>query len=107
MAIRKAVFLLGLCSSLGGCVTGILYTDVTTPLTRNMNETLVSTTEGASSNTGFSDPFIGVSVQLDSFAIGDAAKNEKLSSVYYADLRRQSALLGLWQKNTVIVHGSK
>ncbi|MCB0324963.1 MAG: hypothetical protein KDD69_15375 [Bdellovibrionales bacterium] len=100
---------LSLTLGLQGCVYGILYTDVTRPLTRNMDVTPNPETKlvGKSRLNRLSEPLSGldIRVELASNAIGDAAKQAGMQKIYYADLRQQSVLLGIWQRTTVIVYG--
>lgn len=96
-----------LCSS--GCVVGLLYHDVTTPLTVDMNRTpnLAAAKTAESAHQRASEPFTGLNIRVEvsSYAIGDAAKRGDISEIHYADVRQQSVLLGLWQQKTVIVKG--
>ncbi|MCC5794240.1 MAG: hypothetical protein JJT85_05825 [Chromatiales bacterium] len=93
---------------LGGCTTpGFIYTDVTVPLTVDMQETPRATTQGRGSQVTIREPItrIGVRAEWDGFAIGRAARETGIDVVYYADLRRQSVLGGLWGRTTVVVYG--
>ena len=95
--------------SLSGCVTGIIYSDVTEPLVLNMRNTPVgeSPAEGSTKQLAYPLVTAGLQVNWDSIAIGDAMKAGGLTKAYFADLRTRSVLLGLWQKQTIIVYGSK
>ena len=54
-----------------------------------------------------SEPVTGldIRVEVNSNALGDAAKQNGIDTMYYADIRRQSILLGIWEKNTIILKG--
>jgi len=105
--IGRTSVVIGLSTILGGCVPGLLYTDVTAPLTRNMRDTPRSTAAGQSSSKVIREPVsgAGVSVEWASRAIGDIARRHDLAEVYYADLRTVSYVLGIWRQQQVIVHG--
>ena len=106
--IGRMGVVIGLTTILGGCAPGLLYTDVTAPLTRNMRDTPRSTAAGRSSSKVIREPVsgAGVSVEWASRAIGDIARRYDLAEVYYADLRTVSYALGIWRQQQVIVHGS-
>ena len=92
--------------SLGGC--GLLYTDVTVPLVVNMHNTpnVDTSKQTELSQEKVMEPFFGIQVEVDSIAIGDAAKKTGLHEVYYADLRTVSVLFGIYVKRTIIVTGN-
>jgi hypothetical protein len=95
--------------SLNGCVYGLLYTDVTEPFTLDMNRTPnpedARTAEVASQR--LTEPLTGldIRVEFNSNALGDATEKSGIDTIYYADIRHQSILLGIWQKDTLIVVG--
>lgn len=97
------------CSFVGGEPIGLLYTDVTLPYSLDMNKTPnpSSTQSSKASRQRLSEPITGldIRVEVESTAFGDAIKNGEIRTIYYADIRRQSVLLGLWQKDTVILRG--
>jgi len=91
---------------LGGCLNGLLYTDVTRPLMRNLRGQPVGAKRGELDTKQLQDPlFTGISVSWDSNAIGDIAKEFGMTEVYSADLRTVSVLFGLFGQETVIVLG--
>jgi hypothetical protein len=101
---RAAAALVGLL--LPGCVTGLLYTDVTRPLMRNLRATPVGVRHGQLGVEQLQDPFFtGLSATWDTNAIGDIAKQFGLAEIYSADLRTFSLLFGLFSQQTVIVQG--
>lgn len=93
---------------LSGCTRGIIYTDVVRPLTRNMNVTPTSETHARSSTKRLAEPVsvLNASAEWSSRAIGDAAQKENFKKIYFADMRTESYLLGIWQKKTVHVYGA-
>lgn len=94
---------------LHGCGIGLLYTDVTHPLVTNMSKTPnpERTKTATLDQDTLEEPFtgLGVRVEVDSIAIGEAAKKAGIQEIYYADLRTVSVLFGIYQRRTVIVTG--
>ena len=90
---------------------GLLYSDTSVPLTYNMNRTpnpgRKSRKLGIAQKNRLSEPITGlaITVEVNSNAIGDAIKEAKMDTIYYADLRTVSILAGLYQKKTVTVVG--
>jgi len=83
---------------------GLLYSHRTEPLTRNHRPFEADGTSTA----------IGVQKQLhvqyvtitwDSNAIGEIAKRAGIKTILYADIERESVLLGLWRRTTVHIYG--
>jgi hypothetical protein len=72
-----------------------------------MNRTNVGTKTGIAHTDRLQEPVTNtqLNVEWNTRAIGDASRNGSLREMHYADQRRQSAVLGIWQRNTVIVHG--
>ena len=110
--LREAAVVLLLCAgsaALSGCTYGLLYTDVTLPYTRDMNRTPnpEDLRSGEAVSQRLSEPLTGldIRVEVNSNAFGDAVEQSGMDTIYYADIRKQSVLLGIWQKNTVIVRG--
>ncbi|MFN8391108.1 MAG: hypothetical protein U0136_12530 [Bdellovibrionota bacterium] len=103
----KFVLRLFVVSSMTACAPGLIYTDVTSPLTRNLDNARIGTKSGSTSTTELSIPLNrgSISGAFESRAIGDAAQNGGLTTLYYADERLISVLGGLWKKRTVTVHG--
>lgn len=94
---------------LSGCTTGLLYTDVTYPLTLNMDSTVISADMANSSSRALKDPIsgVGISVEWAGYAIGQAAAQEGIEFINYADLRQISYVLGIYQERIVHVYGVK
>lgn len=101
------LLLAGAFLSCGGCVSGLLYTEISLPLTRNFKGTPVGTKHAELDVKELREPITGanIRVQWDSNAIGDIAKAHGIEKVYSADLRILSVLLGIWKQEHVIVHG--
>ncbi|MBI3818566.1 MAG: hypothetical protein HY286_07750 [Planctomycetes bacterium] len=88
------------------CVSGILYSDVTRPMTTNMRNSPIGTKFSDLDSKELHDPFItGVRVQWDSNAIGDVMKRNGIDRAHYADLRVRSILFGIWTQQFVKVAG--
>lgn len=106
---RRLLLLLSSALLLSGCAvgTGVIYTKVTEPLDINMNNTPFGSKYGESDITKVVEPFTGaqMAVEIYSNAIGDAARRADLKVIYYADLRREEILFGIFQKRTVLVYG--
>jgi hypothetical protein len=112
MATRARAFLstaLLLTSPLCGCVRGLIYQDITRPLTKDMQSGALSDRIVTGSVVGIREPFtvVNASVEWSSYGIGDVATHEGMKQVCGADLRRQSAVLGIWHRETVKVIGCK
>lgn len=91
---------------LAGCSTpGLLYTDITLPLTKNMHETPVASDVAQGRQHTIRDPFAGIRAEWSSYAPGDTAQDGGIEVVHYVDVRRQSVLGGLWGRTTAIVYG--
>jgi len=93
--------------SASGCTRGFLYTDITSPLVTNMKRTMVGTTSAKLSSKQVTMPLVqgSLSALWNSRAIGDAAKQQGITTIYSADKRTVSVLGGVWEKQTVIVYG--
>ncbi len=92
---------------LSGCTSGFLYTNITLPLTVDMNRTPVGHTVTSVNTKRIQEPFTGIdiTVEWDSRAIGDAARRAGLETVYFADIHTISFLGGLWEQQAVNVWG--
>lgn len=106
MAISRLALLVVL-SMLSGCAYGILYTDVTEPLTLDMNKTPYAPASESSSSTQIKEPITGLGLRAEwaGYGIGQAARRGGLERIYFADVRNEMVLGGIWQRTTVIVHG--
>jgi hypothetical protein len=92
---------------LSGCTYGLIYTDVTLPLTLNMHGQTRGEAVATGEHTIIKEPVTGAGVRAEwaSQAIGAAAKRGNLTSICYADTRSRSILAGLWEAHTVMVYG--
>jgi hypothetical protein len=100
------LFIAGLIAGhITGC--GLLYTNVTRPLTDNMDGNQICDDVCGSATHEFRYPFatLGPRIQWANHAIGDAAKRHGLERVNYADIHTTSIILGLWKRVTVQVYG--
>ncbi len=108
--MRSTLALLALCCSLAGCSLisrGLLYTDTTQPLCSDLRGTIVGDRAAIGSSKKVEIPVTRVdfSAEWDSRAIGDIAKAHGMSAIYTCDARRQSYVLGIWRKDSVILYG--
>jgi hypothetical protein len=87
---------------LSGCGAGIIYTHTYQPLTNNMHATPVAGTEKTGDIKHIQVGCWGVA--WDSAAIGDIAKKNGLTEVYFADMETFK-ILGIWNRYTVHVYG--
>ena len=85
-----------------GCGAGIIYTHTYQPLTHDMHKTPVVQTEKAGNIKHIQIGYIGVA--WDSAALGDIAKKNGLTEMYFADLETLK-ILGIWNQYTVHVYG--
>jgi hypothetical protein len=94
--------------TLGGCTRGLIYTNVTRPLTLNMNHTPRGVSSGSASTHQVRDPVtqLRLSAEWNSRAIGDAMLSGMIADAYYADLTTISVLGGIWSERTVTVYGT-
>jgi hypothetical protein len=92
---------LALAVGLAGCSPGLIYTNVTIPLDRNLDKTTAQPLTGESDWKTFA--YI-VRFDWDSAAIADAAHAAGIKEISYADLEIFS-ILGIWQQRTAIVYG--
>ena len=90
-----------------GCVNGLIYTDITTPLTTNMHNTSVIDQTASDYRLVLKEPFtnVGIRGEWSNYAIAKTAKEHGMKNIHYADLREESILTGLWKKTTIIVYG--
>jgi hypothetical protein len=94
---------------LSGCTYGFIYTDTAVPLVLNMKET-PNPSNAVSVSLGqlkLEEPFtpVGLRIEINSNAIGEAAKKHGIQEIYYADLRTISFLGGIYQMKSVYVTG--
>ncbi len=90
-----------------GCTSGLIYTNVTFPLTTDMNQTPIGHTVTSVNSKLLQEPVTGldISVEWDSRAIGDAARKAGFETFYFADMKTISLLGGLWEQQAIRVWG--
>jgi hypothetical protein len=86
-----------------GCVRGYLYTHTVEPLNPNMHRTDVAA-EGKTEGDVKHIAFRGISVAWNDNAIGDIARKNGLTVLYFAD-RETVSVLGIWRRETIHVYG--
>jgi hypothetical protein len=94
------------CSS-SGPLPGFIYTNVTYPLTRDLDATAVPRNMPRDAKIiEVREPFsgLGINARLNSNAIGEIARSHGLKTLYFADQERFS-ILGIWTSNKVILYG--
>jgi len=87
-------------------MNGLIYTNVTEPLTTNFKRTPVGDGDEGDSNVKEIRYNFYARVIWDENSIGSIAKEAGFREVYYADLQTFS-LLGIWTQYRVRVYGSK
>jgi hypothetical protein len=100
--ITACLIALALASLVSGCATGLIYTHTWRPLTVDMRQTRVVDTEksGDVKHIALRMPLVA----WDSAAIGDIAKKNGMTELYFADVETFS-ILTIWNQNTVHVYG--
>jgi hypothetical protein len=100
-----------LCAVAAGCsglpVTGLIYTNVKAPLTRNLDATPMPPHPPQDGRViEIREPVtgLGISAKIQSNAIGDIAKTCGLKTVYFAD-QEVFSLLGIWTTQKAIIYG--
>ena len=109
LPVRLSFFLMPLLLILAGCAPGIIYTDITTPLTVDMDGNLRGSIRAERGRQSVKEPLtrLGLRAEWSGYAIGQAAKEAGFSAIRYADLRHRSVIGGLWESQTVIVYGER
>lgn len=103
----RSLLVLILAGLLLPCLSGCLYVHTFEPLTADMNRTAVGGVEKSGSLQVISFPtFMGNQrlVAWGKAAIGEVAKREAMSEVYFADVETFS-VLSIWNKYTIHVYG--
>ena len=100
--ITACLIALALESLVSGCTYGLVYTHTWRPLTHDMHKTRVVDTEksGDIKHIAFYLPIAA----WDSAAIGDIAKKNGMTELYFADVETLS-ILTIWNQYTVHVYG--
>jgi hypothetical protein len=94
------------CSS-SGPLPGFIYTNITYPLTWDLNETPVPRDVPRDAKIiEVREPFsgLGINARLNANAIGEIARANGLKTLYFADQERFS-ILGIWTSHKVILYG--
>lgn len=93
--------------ALSSCTPGLLYTDIVRPRCTDMRTTPIGPEGITGRTTKFKIPAtrVDLSLELNSRAIGDIAKLNGLSTIYYCDQRTFSILFGVYQEKEIIVYG--
>lgn len=104
---RAIIILFALSHCLTSCVHGYLYQDITIPFDRNMEASELATLQGRASAYRIKEPFSGASMSVEwkSFGLADAMKDGGIEQALIVDVRKQSALFGIWRRDTLIVNG--
>lgn len=86
---------------------GLLYTDTIQPLCDDLRGTTLGerSASGASKRIVIPTTRVDLSAEWDSRAIGDIGKAHGIHTVYGCDVRTQAYVLGIWQKDEVIIYG--
>jgi hypothetical protein len=93
-----------------GCSTpGLLYTDITLPLTLDMSSTPRAPDSTEAMQRIIREPITGAGIRAEwsEDAPGDKARIGGLDRVRYADVRSSSVLGGIWGSTTVLVYGDR
>lgn len=92
---------------LSSCTTGLIYTDVIEPHCVDMRSTKIGSKVGIGRTIRVKVPTsrIDVSAEWSSRAIGNVAKRNQISTIYFCDRRTLSILGGLYLKQQIIVYG--
>ncbi len=102
-----ALVLVVMLSGCGVISRGLIYTDTTQPLCKDLRATSLGskTASGSSKRVEIPTTRVDIGAEWDSRAIGDIAKAHGITTVYGCDSRRQSILLGIWRRDEVIIYG--
>jgi hypothetical protein len=95
---------------IAGCSTpGLLYTDITLPLTLDMSSTQRAPDSTAAIQRIIREPLTGAGIRAEwsDDAPGNRARIGGLDRVSYADVRSNSVLGGIWGSTTVLVYGDR
>jgi hypothetical protein len=106
---NPAMALLGACLVTGCSTPGLLYTNITLPLTVDMNRTQRAVDSTATIQRIIREPLTGAGIRAEwsNKAPGDSARIGGLDEVSYADVHSNSVLAGIWQSTTILVYGDQ
>jgi len=101
------VLLLVACAGMPGCMNGWLYKDYKLPIVSNMRNTPRGTRMVELDSMHVEIPYThgAVNAEMWSRAIGDAAKQNGLHEVYFADLHTIAWFGSLYRRETIEVWG--
>ncbi len=88
---------------LAGCGVGLIYTHTVEPLNPNMHRTPIETTTGQGDVKQIT--IEGISVAWNDNALGDIARQNGITELYYADREVLSVVLGIWRQETIHLYG--
>lgn len=92
-----------------GPLTGLVYSNVRYPLTRDLKPTpMPENTPAFGHIIQVKEPISGYGfyAKVNSNAIGDIAKKNGIKTLYFAD-QETFSILGIWTTNKVILYGEK
>jgi hypothetical protein len=104
---RHVALLLGACFITACSTPGLLYTNITLPLTLDMNDTRRAPDSAGAIQRIIREPIAGIRAEWSNNAPGDSARIGGLDQVSYADVRSNSLLGGLWGSTTILVYGNQ
>lgn len=90
-----------------GPLTGLVYTHVKAPLTKNLHDTPAPRAMPKSAKIiEVREPItgLGLNARVRSNAIGDIAKDHGLTTLYFAD-QEFFSILGIWTSHKVVLYG--
>jgi hypothetical protein len=105
IGLMVAVVLVSGCSI--GPMSGLIYTRIKYPLTKDLNNTPVPLHAPKDAKIiEIKEPFtgLGINARLSTNAIGELAKMHGMETLYFADQERFS-ILGIWTHQKVILYG--
>ena len=107
LALSAAMLILCTGCSSTGPLPGFIYTNVTYPLTLDLDATPVPQNMPRDAKIiEVREPFsgLGINARLNANAIGEIARTHGLKTLYFADQERFS-ILGIWTSHKVILYG--
>ena len=107
LAVSAAMLILFSGCSSSGPLPGYIYTNITYPLTWDLNETPVPQDIPRDAKIiEVREPFsgLGINARLNVNAIGEIARANGIKTLYFADQERFS-ILGIWTSHKVILYG--
>ena len=104
------IFSLGVCFT--GCsnlVSGVLYTNITLPHSKDFNDTSVGTKRGIIDAHRIREPFSGqgIFVEWSDERIRAAAAESGITHITHTDRQTLSILFGIYKRQRLIIHGNR